>query len=218
VSGLFFNQLLTPTIENNLLAALGETSDLRGKVTPTLSPCLVTFFYKDKAYQNLWCQRKAECLDALIPKGWNASTTADFDLDLKKLAANPINKVVYALNFLATPAWEGVIRRTAEAQTLVEQSLLACALERYRIARGSYPESLNQLMPEYLAKLPNSPITGKPVNYSLKPEGSFLLWSPGWNLQSAGGKPGEFKGEGDIVWGQALPRASRPKTENNKDN
>ena len=67
-------------------------------------------------------------------------------------------------------------------------------------------------MPEYLAKIPSSPITGKPMNYSLKPDGTFLLWTPGWNLQSLGGKPGELKDYGDIVRNQPLPMKAQPLT------
>jgi len=104
----------------------------------------------------------------------------------------------------SVPLEKGVID-----QTQINQTVIACALERYRITHGSYPASLDVLLPEYLGKLPNSPITGKPMNYSLKQDGSFLLWSPGWNLKSLGGMPGEFKGDGDIVWGQPLPTKSR---------
>ena len=113
---------------------------------------------------------------------------------------------------LANTAIETAFEKTAECQTQVDQSLIACALERYRFAHGSYPASLDVLVPEYLAKLPNSPITGKSINYSLKPDGTFLLWSPGWELKSLGGKPGEYSGEGDIVWGQPLPKNSREKS------
>ena len=104
----------------------------------------------------------------------------------------------------ATALEKGVV-----GQTQINQTLIACALERYRIAHGAYPASLGVLLPEYLAKLPNAPITGMPMNYSLKADGTFLLWSPGWNLKSLGGKSGEFKGDGDIVWGQLLPTKSR---------
>jgi hypothetical protein len=99
--------------------------------------------------------------------------------------------------------------KAVTGQTQINQTLIACALERYRIAHGSYPASLDALVPEYLRKLPNSPITGKPMNYSLNPEGTFQLWSPGWNLKSLGGKPGEFKGDGDIVWGQSIPTKNK---------
>ncbi len=99
------------------------------------------------------------------------------------------------------------LEKAAVGQTQVNQTLIACALERYRIAHGSYPTSLDVLVPEYLTKLPNSPITEKPMNYSLNPDGSFLLWSPGWNLKSLGGRPGEAKGDGDIVWGKPLAKS-----------
>ena len=102
-----------------------------------------------------------------------------------------------------------LIERSTEIQTQINQTVIACALERYRIVHGSYPGSLDALLPEYLGKLPNSPITGKPMNFSLKPDGTFLLWTPGWNLKSLGGKLGEFQGDGDIVWGQPLPTKSR---------
>ena len=103
-----------------------------------------------------------------------------------------------------------LIERASEIQTQINQTVIACALERYRIARGSYPASLDALAPEYIGKLPSSPNTGKPMNYSLKSDGTFLLWSPGWNLKSLGGKPGEFKGDGDIVWGVPLPTKEQP--------
>jgi hypothetical protein len=121
-----------------------------------------------------------------------------------------IKKWIYMLNVMSIPAISGCIQNAAATQTQVDQTLIACVLERYRIARGSYPDSLNALVPDYLAKLPNSPITGKPMNYSLNPDGTFLLWSPGWNLKSLGGKPGKFKGDGDIVWNQPLPTKKKP--------
>lgn len=101
------------------------------------------------------------------------------------------------------------LEKAAVGQTQINQTIIACALERYRIAHGSYPVSLDPLVPEYLVKIPGSPITGKPMNYSLNPDGTFLLWSPGWNLKSLGGKPGEFKGGGDIVWGIPLPTKTK---------
>ena len=101
------------------------------------------------------------------------------------------------------------LEKAAVGQTQINQTVIACALERYRISHGSYPVSLDALVPEYLTKIPNSPISGKPMNYSLNPEGTFQLWSPGWNLKSLGGKPGEFKGDGDIVWGKSIPTKTK---------
>jgi hypothetical protein len=102
-----------------------------------------------------------------------------------------------------------LIQGASEKQTQINQTVIACALERYRISHGSYPVSFDALVPEYLTKIPNSPITGKAMNYSLNPDGTFLLWSPGWNLKTLGGKPGEFKGDGDIVWGKTIPMKTK---------
>jgi len=167
-------------------------------------------FLKDKAYHNLWLQRNAESLNSQIGKGWNTASAASSDKEVQNLKNHPIKRWFYMLNVISLPAIWGCTQNAAATQAQVDQSLIACALERYRIAHGSYPASLDALVPEYLAKLPNSPITGKPMNYSLNPVGTFLLWTPGWNLKSLGGKPGKFKGDGDIVWGQALPTKSKP--------
>ena len=149
--------------------------------------------------------------NTLKTPGWNRSSAQICKEEQAALAHRPLHRMMYMMVTLGIPALDGAIEKVTEAQTQVNQTLIACGLERYRIAHGSYAASLEELVPEYFAKLPNSPITGKPMNYSLKPDGTFLLWSPGWNLKSLGGKPGEFLGEGDIVWGQPLPKLSREK-------
>ena len=101
---------------------------------------------------------------------------------------------------LAILALKGSTQKLVEQQTQVNQTVVACSLERYRTAHGSYPPSLDAIVPNYLVKVPYSPITGMPMNYSAHSDGTFLLWSAGWNMSSLGGKTGEFKGDGDIVW------------------
>jgi|GEM_PF-1838394 len=41
----------------------------------------------------------------------------------------------------------------------------ALALKRYRCEKGHYPRKLEELVPEYLEKLPPCPFTGKPLHY-----------------------------------------------------
>ena len=50
-----------------------------------------------------------------------------------------------------------------------------------------------------------------PMNYLAHRDGTFLLWSAGWNMSSLGGKNGKFKGDGDIVWNQPVPMKEKPK-------
>jgi hypothetical protein len=48
------------------------------------------------------------------------------------------------------------------------------------------------------------------MNYSLKSDGTFSLWSVGWNLKTLNGRPGEYAGNGDIVWNQKISSQEKP--------
>ena len=63
----------------------------------------------------------------------------------------------------------------AQLQIWLNQAALACALERYRLSHGKYPETLDSLVPEYLSKLPRSVITGAPIEYRRTDQGQFTL-------------------------------------------
>jgi hypothetical protein len=179
------------------------------------------WFYEDyqKVYYDHWIERYIALCDRARKDGINATTIPEEISQSKSPTFSSSAERRRFTEKIAALLAQGGIRSSMEkalvTQTQVDQTLIACALERYRLDHGSYPSSLDDLVPEYLAKLPNSPINGKPLNYSLKSEGTFLLWSPGWELKSLGGKPGEYFGEGDIVWGQPLPKTRRPKPENN---
>ena len=172
---------------------------------------------KNKALNALLIQRQLDSLASTMVRGWNNASAPSINQEFEALVGkNPFNRLIYALDYISIPAIASITQKITEGQTQIEQCLIACSLERYRIARGTYPASLDALTPEYLAKLPNSPITGQAMSYSLQPDGTFLLWTPGWNLKSLGGKPAEFRGDGDIVWNQPLPQKSRAMTQEAK--
>ncbi len=95
-------------------------------------------------------------------------------------------------------------------QTLVNEAQIACALERYRIARGSYPDTPAELVPGFIEKLPRDLVNGEPLIYHRTDDGSFLLYSVGWNETDEGGKIVPTKGNpknltlGDWVWKNSL--------------
>jgi hypothetical protein len=182
----------------------------------TESPLLVRIFSTSFfliQLSNYCCiiQNTLENLERPEGKPWNIGVPIFPEIEILK-KSNRLQQACNILSIIALPALKAASIKTAECQTQVDQTLIACALERYRLANGAYPTSLDTLAPEYLTKLPNSPITGKPMSYSLNSDGTCLLWSPGWDLKSLGGKPGEFTGEGDIVWGQPLPKIPREKS------
>jgi hypothetical protein len=77
--------------------------------------------------------------------------------------------------------------QVAIAQTVIDHSVIACALERYRLAHGAYPASLDALRPAFLASLPRDVIGGAPYRYRALPDGAYLLYSIGWNEKDDGG-------------------------------
>ncbi len=100
------------------------------------------------------------------------------------------------------------LQKYAEAQVWVDEARIACALERYRLAHGVYPGSLDALAPACIDELPHDIMNGQPYHYQLRSDGTYLLYSVGWNQTDDGGKVVYKKdapriidyNEGDWVW------------------
>jgi hypothetical protein len=96
--------------------------------------------------------------------------------------------------------------RFSREQISVDLARTACALERYRLAHDEYPESLDALAPQFIAKLPHDIINGQPLHYRRTSDGQFVLYSVGWNEKDDGGVIGLREGgsvditKGDWVW------------------
>jgi len=94
-------------------------------------------------------------------------------------------------------------REFAMAQTGMDEAALACALERFKITHSDYPAKLDELAPQFIAKVPNDVISGDPLHYQRTADGRYLLYSVGWDGVDNGGKAlsGWFsKDAGDWVW------------------
>ena len=105
----------------------------------------------------------------------------------------------------------------AFGQTRVNEAIVACALERYRLAQGQFPESLEPLCPRFLEKMPHNVITGAPLLYRRTPDGQFILYSVGWNEKDDGGtvvldqsKVSADLTQGDWVWQYPAPAQATP--------
>jgi len=88
-------------------------------------------------------------------------------------------------------------------QTVADQAAIACALERYRLANGQFPENLEALVPRFISQLPHDVITGGPYKYRLMKDGAIRTLFRGWNEKDDGGVPGKTlfdEKEGDWVW------------------
>ena len=110
------------------------------------------------------------------------------------------------------PMYDSFLERIAYTQTIVDQAVLACALEHHYLDRSSYPSSLEALAPVYLGHVPTDVIDGAPLHYELTSDGRYRLWSVGWDGLDEHGKIVWAKNtasidssRGDWVWQYAVP-------------
>ena len=161
---------------------------------------------------------------ALYPRGWGyRHVAARLNLDFGRLGClDTDNQIVFPGKAIAADEasqalehgaytsvdslWQAdfnrASRNTAKSQTEINQALIACALERFRLAHGDYPENLDSLVPQFLAAIPHDVIGGAPLHYRRTPDGTFVLYSIGWNNRDDGGAPSHPwpNIDGDWLW------------------
>lgn len=112
------------------------------------------------------------------------------------------------LERLMLPSLANAAARFAYAQASVDLARTAIALERYLLAHGEYPETLDTLAPQLIAQVPHDVIGGQPLKYRREADGLFVLYSIGWNETDDGGVVVFYKNsssrvdfnQGDWVW------------------
>jgi hypothetical protein len=102
---------------------------------------------------------------------------------------------------IAIPNFARAAMTYAHNQTMANDAQIVCALERYRLAHGEYPATLEELMPQFIDKIPFDLIGGQPPHYHRTSDGKFLLYSIGWTAKDHGGQSASKMDEGDWVWG-----------------
>jgi hypothetical protein len=89
-----------------------------------------------------------------------------------------IRTTVYSM-FSAPFAAPTYLGRYLYSQATVDLARVACALERFRLKEGTYPETLDVLAPEFIEKLPIDVVTGEPLHYKRDAEDHFILYETG---------------------------------------
>jgi hypothetical protein len=101
--------------------------------------------------------------------------------------------------------FSGHFRIQSQMQARIHQAIAWCALERFRFKHGRLPESLNELVPEFLDKPLLDPASGQPLRYVRVGEQGYRVYSIGWDGKDDGGEETRKKEVGDWTW------ASHPK-------
>ena len=82
-------------------------------------------------------------------------------------------------------SFEKVIRFETARQIVIT----AIALKRYQLQHGEWPDQLAELVPQFLAAIPQDAMTGQSLLYHRKSDGTFLLYSVGEDGVDNGGDP-----------------------------
>jgi hypothetical protein len=228
--------ILTPDLLRkfgiNYLFALGDTLDsshwLEGPLVMVFGNLAPSgWLYQEKFnYSRLFHMQQQPLFDeagAVKPRISPAEVKAaaskmDHELAYKfRFAGSALNHTMFAS--LLLPALGNIAMKAVSGQTSTDHAALACALERYRLANGIFPEKLDALVPQFIAQLPNDLITGEPYKYRRADNGQFILYSVGWNEKDDSGTPGERlydSRDGDWIWdyssaaGPQLPPPGKP--------
>ncbi len=136
----------------------------------------------------------------------------DTDSSLKKLETGFDRSAdLFATPPISTPFAFGsntdaILLRYITLENTRRQTRIACALERFRIQHGSYPESLSELVPALLPAIPADIINGAPMRYRRTTPATFLLYSIGANARDDEGStltdattPSRYKAR-DWLW------------------
>lgn len=111
------------------------------------------------------------------------------------------NNIKHFLTYLLMSSLDGCIETCASSQAKIDQARTACALERYRLAHGDLPETLEALVPQFIAAVPLDAITNKPLHYRRISAADFALWSIGWDATDDNATPLDRETKkGDWVW------------------
>jgi hypothetical protein len=134
------------------------------------------WFNEDKAGYIGTIQRY---IDAVQQPKELPSTLAE--IEAARAGSSVWNKIRNPLSHQAMPAIMGAAKRIAATQTILRSLATACAVERYRMAHGRLPATLEDLVPSFLPSIPTDPLTGKPLCYKPSESSSYLIYGMGWD-------------------------------------
>ena len=126
----------------------------------------------------------------LRDQGWREARQAsqDWEKELVGMKEKVWTHPTHMMVCLIAPALGSIVNKAVYTQTVVNQAVIACALERHRLEMGGYPDSLDAVKLANGKPLPLDVISGKQMGYRKTPDGRYALWSVGFDEKDDGGR------------------------------
>jgi len=137
---------------------------------------------------------------------WETKQIDEWLYDRKGSRFNPYR----IFGHMLLPGLAKVHAKADRSLTTSRLAITVAGLERHRIATGTYPKALGELVPRFVAKVPLDPMDGQPLRYRLNADGTFTLYSVGPNHADDHGVFESRQGQDlDWVWPPNHPTEER---------
>jgi hypothetical protein len=98
--------------------------------------------------------------------------------------------VRYPLIAQLLPAMDAVFEATARGTAATQATETLIAVARFRKQHARLPDSLDELVPDFLSEVPMDPFDGKPLRYLITDDGTAVIYSIGRNRVDDNGELG----------------------------
>ena len=117
--------------------------------------------------------------DASLPlRDFDHSRGAESDNEIEMMMGGTTDRWRWCLVSFLTPALGKASHMSAVGRAVCLATATGYAAERYRRAHGAWPNAASDLVPAFMATVPEDPWSGKPVLISSDADG-FRIWSIG---------------------------------------
>lgn len=106
--------------------------------------------------------------------------------ELQEMRESTRARMRYPFTCMLAPGLRAITAILAEAVARCRVTEVGLALEMYNTREGKYPESLEELLPDFLPSIPEDPFTGAPLKFKRSEKG-VVVYSVGPNEEDEGG-------------------------------
>jgi hypothetical protein len=176
---------MNTSIRERIHAARGLLDAQQGRMEMCLELLTRSVFRDNELRLNRYCDEMA------VPSAARGQT---FDPDRPRPSAprnttGSFNREYYSLSVMGGETYPAMEYKYIKLQISLDEARLAVALERFRRARGAFPQALAELVPEFLPALPIDVYAHAPYHYRRIGATSFQLYSVGVTREDDGQPP-----------------------------